>query len=68
MAAGIICTGSILSRPRDGSIWHVVARTDDGPWRGNDKLIESACGKPRHPDEASMVIIEAVWSALQRED
>src|SRR5690349_20663002 len=27
-----------------------------GLWRGNDKLILSACGFPCHPDEASMKI------------
>jgi hypothetical protein len=37
-----------------------------GLWRGNNNLILSACGKPCHPDEASMVIIEAVWTALQK--
>ncbi len=37
-----------------------------GLWRGNKKLIVSACGKPCHPDDASMIIIESVWAALQR--
>lgn len=37
-----------------------------GLWRGNDKLIVSACGKPCHPDDASMLIIEAVWASLQK--
>lgn len=32
---------------------------------GNDKLILSACGRPCHPDDASMKIIEALWQALQ---
>jgi hypothetical protein len=32
-----------------------------GLWRGNEKLMISACGSPCHPDEASMTIIEAVW-------
>ena len=35
-----------------------------GLWRGNEKLILSACGFPCHPDEASAKIIEAVWQAL----
>jgi hypothetical protein len=36
-----------------------------GLWRGNDKLIFSACGFPCHPDDAAMKIIEAVWQKLQ---
>jgi len=35
-----------------------------GLWRGNDKLIVDACGKPCHPDDASGVIIYAVWCKL----
>ncbi len=34
-----------------------------GLWRGNDRLIFSACGFPCHPEDASMKIIEAVWDA-----
>lgn len=48
--------------------WGTGIRNHYGLWRGNDKLIESACGKGCHPDDASMVIIEAVWSALQHEN
>jgi hypothetical protein len=33
--------------------------------RGNDALLEDACGKACDPDAASMVIMEAVWSELQ---
>ncbi len=47
--------------------WGMGIRNHYGLWRGNDKLIESACGKGCHPDDASMVIIEAVWSAVQHE-
>jgi hypothetical protein len=47
--------------------WGTGIRNHYGLWQGNDKLIESACGKDCHPDDASMVIIEAVWSALQHE-
>lgn len=47
--------------------WGTGIRNHYGLWRGNDELIESACGKECHPDEASMVIIEAVWTALQDE-
>jgi hypothetical protein len=35
-----------------------------GLWRGNDKLILSACGSPCHPDDASMKIVEAVWQKI----
>lgn len=45
--------------------WGTGIRNHYGLWRGNDKLIESACGEPCHPDDASMVIIEKVWEALQ---
>jgi hypothetical protein len=37
-----------------------------GLWRGNEKLIRAACGKPCHPDDASMKIIEAAWTRLRR--
>jgi hypothetical protein len=46
--------------------WGTGIRNGFGLWRGNDKLIRSACGKPCHPDDASMVIIEAVWTAVQK--
>jgi hypothetical protein len=45
--------------------WGAAIRNHYGLWRGNQALILSACGEPCHPDEASMVIIEAVWVALQ---
>lgn len=45
--------------------WGTAIRNHYGLWRGNQALTLSACGKPCHPDEASMVIIEAVWKALQ---
>jgi hypothetical protein len=45
--------------------WGTGIRNHYGLWRGNHKLIESACGKPCHPDDASMVIIEKVWETLQ---
>ena len=47
--------------------WGTGIRNYYGLWRGNDKLIESACGQDCHPDDASMAIIEAVWAALQNE-
>ena len=37
-----------------------------GLWRGNDKLIFSACGFHCHPDDAAMKIIEAVRQKLQK--
>ena len=46
--------------------WGMGIRNAYGLWGGNTKLIESACGKPCHPDDASMAIIEAVWAALQK--
>jgi hypothetical protein len=45
--------------------WGTGIRNHYGLWRGNKKLVESACGKPCHPDDASMIIIEKVWEALQ---
>src|SRR5262245_22161042 len=33
--------------------WGTGIRNYYGLWRGNDKLIQSACGKPCHPDDAS---------------
>jgi hypothetical protein len=46
--------------------WGMGIRNSLGLWRGNEKLLES-CGQGRkiHPDECSMVIIEAVWTLLQ---
>lgn len=45
--------------------WGTGIRNHYGLWRGNEELIESACGRRCHPDEASMAIIEAAWTALQ---
>lgn len=44
--------------------WGTVIRNSLGLWQGNNALINSACGKPCHPDDASMKIIEAVWLKL----
>jgi hypothetical protein len=44
--------------------WGAGLRNYYGLFRGNDKLIASACGGPCHPDDASMKIIEAVWHEL----
>jgi hypothetical protein len=46
--------------------WGVGIRNHYGLWRGNERLILSACGRPCHPDDASMIIIEAVWQELQK--
>ena len=37
-----------------------------GLWRGNEALKLSACGKRCVADDASMVIIERFWAALQK--
>lgn len=41
-----------------------AVRNKLGLWSGNSKLLE-ATGK-QHPDDASMVIIEALWERLQK--
>jgi hypothetical protein len=46
--------------------WGMGIRNSFGLWRGNEKLLESCGGGKRvHPDDCSMVIIEAVWTLLQ---
>jgi hypothetical protein len=40
-------------------------RNHYGLWKGNDALRRDACGEC-HPDDASMVIIKALWRSLQR--
>ena len=46
--------------------WGTGIRNHYGLWRGNKELLRSACGgEPCHPDDASMVIIERVWEAVQ---
>jgi hypothetical protein len=46
--------------------WGTGIRNSLGLWRGNEKLLES-CGQGKrvHPDDCSMIIIEAVWTLLQ---
>ena len=46
--------------------WGMGIRNQFGLWRGNHDLMLSACGRPCHPDDASMLVIEAVWRAVQR--
>jgi hypothetical protein len=43
--------------------WGTGIRNDLGLWQGNKDLIKDT--KANHPDDASMVIIEAVWKELQ---
>ena len=59
----------IMNTPKDELInyhhgWGTGIRNAFGLWKGNEELIESACGEPCHPDDASMKIIEAVWKEL----
>jgi len=61
----------VKGTPKDDLIkfhhgWGMCIRNYYGLWRGNEKLIKSACGKPCHPDDASMIMIEAVWDHLQK--
>lgn len=44
--------------------WGTGIRNSFGLWGGNAALLES-CGE-KHPDSASMVIINAVWARLQK--
>lgn len=46
--------------------WGTGIRNHYGLWRGNEALLKSACPDGCHPDEASMIIIEAVWTSLQQ--
>ena len=43
--------------------WGMGIRNEFGLWRGNTQLLESCGGE--HPDDASSVIIRAVWERLQ---
>lgn len=45
--------------------WGTGIRNSYGLWGGNNALLESCGGG--HPDDASMVIIEAVWERLQKD-
>ena len=48
--------------------WGAALRNRFGMWGGNDVLVSSCvAGRPgteTHPDEASRIIIEAVWTSL----
>ncbi|NLS93981.1 MAG: hypothetical protein GXX96_17620 [Planctomycetaceae bacterium] len=45
--------------------WGTGIRNSFGLWQGNDALLKS-CDK-KHPDDASMVIIESVWKRLNEQ-
>ena len=46
--------------------WGTGIRNSFGLWGGNKALLRSACGGELcHPDDASMIIIEGVWTRLQ---
>ncbi|WP_434141213.1 hypothetical protein JQR84_24075 (plasmid) [Pseudomonas luteola] len=42
----------------------MAIRNEFGLWKGNEKLLKAACPAGGHPDDASMVIIQALWQAL----
>jgi hypothetical protein len=44
--------------------WGTGIRNDFGLWRGNTNLMADC--HAQHPDDASMVIIKAVWQKLQK--
>ena len=48
--------------------WGRGIRNNYGLWGGrNEALLKSACGgRPCHPDDASMVIMEGVWETLNK--
>ena len=45
--------------------WGTGIRNEFGLWRGNTNLLADCHAE--HPDDASMVIIEAVWQRLQKQ-
>lgn len=48
--------------------WGAYIREHYGMTRGNDALLQDACGKPCHPDNASIIIMERAWEALQEDE
>lgn len=44
--------------------WAMNIRNEFGMWQGNDSLIRSCVAF--EPDDASMVIVNAVWKELDR--
>ena len=62
----------IMKTPRNDLVkyhhgWGTGIRNAFGLWKGNPELMQSACGKECHPDDASMKIIEAVWDRLHNQ-
>jgi len=45
--------------------WATGIRIEFGLWNGNKELLASCRSVDMHPDDASMVIIKAVWKRLQ---
>ena len=45
--------------------WGTGIRNEFGLWGGNKELLASCGSTDTHPDDAAMVIIEAVWKKLQ---
>ena len=46
--------------------WGTELRDRQGMTRGNDALLEAACGKGCDPDQAAKVVMTAVWAALRK--
>jgi len=44
--------------------WGTGIRNEFGLWKGNKELLADCHAE--HPDDASMVIIQAVWERLQK--
>jgi hypothetical protein len=42
-------------------------RNELGLWTGNEELLESCGSATMHPDDASMVIMIALWQKLKRQ-
>ena len=45
--------------------WGAYIRDHYGMTKGNDALLQDTCGKPCHPDNASIILMERAWEALQ---
>jgi hypothetical protein len=62
--------GIMFMKEEDATALHLGLglwiRNRYGLWRGNEKLIVSACGFQCHPDDASAKIIEAAWQELHK--
>jgi len=62
----------LKNTPKEDLILHhfgleAYIRNEFGLWQGNRELLEACCGKGLgiHPDDASSVIIKALWKKLQ---